>query len=407
LGKRALLLKLFQDIRASYWFLPTVLVIFGLLLATLTEWIDRDISVLPFNLPETFIDTQADGARSTLAVIAQSIIGVTGVTFSMTLVAVSFASGNFGPRLIGNFMRDRGNQWSLGILISTFVYSLVVLRAVQDGYEGGVDAFVPQYSLLVAMALMLLCIFTLIYFIHHVPETINVSRISASLGNRLETQIRDLIDTQTPSNDSSKATWPNGKPKAVIKSATAGYIQTCNIDRLKQLAQTNDWHIEMVPAIGDFVTIATDVLCIWSEDGLTDAQHADLESCFAIGSERTENQNPGFLAQQLVEMTARALSPGINDPYTAMDCLNRLASALVVSICHDGGLHPIPSERLRRPQLDFERLFSYSFPLCRQYVRPDDITRAHSLSLLEDLLVLAPQSNRKLVQAEIDGLKAS
>lgn len=145
MGKRAYLLKLLQDVRASYWFLPSLLVLVGLLLASVMGWVDRNPSVVLFNLPKTLLDTQADGARSTLAVIAQSVIGVTGVVFSMTLVAVSFASGNFGPRLIGNFMRDRSTQWSLGILIATFVYALVVLRTVQDEIDGGAAQFVPQY----------------------------------------------------------------------------------------------------------------------------------------------------------------------------------------------------------------------------------------------------------------------
>ncbi len=402
MGKRALLLKLIQDIRASYWFLPSVLVLCGLGLVFATDWLDHNHARLPISLPATLIDTQAEGARSTLAVIAQSIIGVTGVMFSMTIVAVSFASGNFGPRLIGNFMRDRGNQWSLGILISTFVYAVFVLRSVQDSVDGGVAQFVPQYSLIVALLLTLVCVFTMIYFVHHVPETINVSKISASLGARLEAHIRDLIDAHD--GDVSTTDRPDADPAAQIRAAVSGYIQACYVSRLIDLAEEGDLYIEMVPAVGDFVTSTTEIFHVWSKDEVTDTQITSLQDCFAIGSQRTENQNPSFIANQLVEMSARALSPGVNDPYTAMDCLNRLAAALTVAACYKEGLRPKGAERVKMPSLDFEKLFAATFPLCRQYIRPDDLTRAHTLRLLEDLEERVRPQDRSVIRREINAL---
>ena len=405
MGKRARLWKYIQDVRASYWFLPSVLVLVGMLLAGLTEWVDRNTDVLPFALPETLIDTQADGARSTLAVIAQSVIGVTGVMFSMTLVAVSFASGNFGPRLIGNFMRDRGNQWSLGILISTFVYCIVVLRSVQDGLEGGADQFVPQYSLIVAMSLALICVFTLIFFIHHVPETINVSRISAGLGARLELQIRDIIDER--SNLDASAQWPSRPPTAQLTSSVSGYIQTCYVGRLRKLADENSWHIEMLPSVGDFITTATPVFAVWSDNLLSDDDLSDVKGCFAVGTARTENQNPSFISVQLMEMAARALSPGVNDPYTAMDCMNRVAAALTVAAQYNGGLYPKQTGRFKSVQLTFERLFAVTFPLSRQYVVADDLAREHALGLLANLLASVRSSDKKYIQLEIDALSKS
>jgi len=404
MGKRAYLLKLLQDIRASYWFLPSVLVLVGLLLGAFMGWVDRNPSVVPFDLPDTLIDTQADGARSTLAVIAQSIIGVTGVMFSMTLVAVSFASGNFGPRLIGNFMRDRGNQWSLGILISTFVYALVVLRTVQDSIDGGIAEYVPQYSLLVALGLTLICVFTLIYFVHHVPETINVSRISASVGASLDQQIRNLIDE----NDSADrtATAPDRGPDHVLTADVSGYIQTVNFDQLAKLADENDWQIRLTSSIGAFVTTQTPVFEVWTT-GSFDHDHASaIRECYAVGSERTENQNPTFLAEQLVEMVARALSPGVNDPYTAMDCLNRMAASLTLASTYEGGLQDRSLDRITFNALTFERLFDATFPLCRQYIKPDDIVLQHATSLLSDLSAVARDADQGIIKAEIKALSA-
>jgi len=399
MGIRAFLYKLFQDIRASYWFLPSILVFVGLLLASFTEWVDRDPSVLPFILPDTWTDTQADGARSTLAVIAQSIIGVTGVMFSMTLVAVSFASGNFGPRLIGNFMRDRGNQWSLGILISTFVYALVILRTVQDDIDGGTAQFVPQYSLLVALGLTLLCVFTLIYFVHHVPETINVSRISASIGASLENHVRALIDDND--TDETVAQCPDGPPNAVLTAEVSGYIQTVNFNQLEKLAKNGEWHVNLSTSIGAFVTVKTPVFEVWSKDDLSEEDRNAIKECYAVGASRTENQNPTFLSQQLVEMIARALSPGVNDPYTAMDCLNRMSAALTVGCTYKGGLKDRSMPHIIFSALTFSRLFAAGFPLCRQYIKPDAMVLQHALDLLNALSDSARKEDREVITTEI------
>ena len=405
MGKRAYLLKLLQDIRASYWFLPSILVFVGLLLATVMGWVDRNPSVVPFDLPDTLLDTQADGARSTLAVIAQSIIGVTGVVFSMTLVAVSFASGNFGPRLIGNFLRDRGTQWSLGILIATFVYALVVLRTVQDGTDGGIVQFVPQYSLLVALALTLLCVFTLIYFIHHVPETINVSRIAASIGASLDHQIRQLVDENGDEDDKREA--PDRDPDCVLTAGEPGYIQTVNFDQLTKLAAENDWQIRLASSIGDYVTTRTPVFDVWSNEDVSDADASDIKECYAIGSGRTENQNPSFLAEQLVEMVARALSPGVNDPYTAMDCLNRMTSALTIASTYRSGLQERSLERITFSSLTFGRLFAATFPLCRQYIKPDAVVLDHALTLLKDLSAVVRDDDQAIIKSEIKALSSN
>lgn len=404
MGKRAYLLKLLQDVRASYWFLPSILVLIGLLLASVMGWVDRNPSVVPFNLPDMLLDTQADGARSTLAVVAQSIIGVTGVVFSMTLVAVSFASGNFGPRLIGNFMRDRGTQWSLGILIATYVYALVVLRTVQDSIDGGVAEFVPQYSLLMALALTLLCVFTLIYFIHHVPETINVSRISASISASLDHHIRRLIDDN--GSESEKASVPDRDPDHVLTAGLPGYIQTVNFDQLTKCAVENDWQIRMASSIGAYVTTRTPVFEIWADDSPNDADVTVIKECYAIGSGRTENQNPTFLAEQLVEMVARALSPGLNDPYTAKDCLNRMASALTIASTYEGGLQERSLDRITFSALTFTRLFEATFPLCRQYIKPDAMVLDHALSLLKELSAVVREEDQAIVKSEIKALSA-
>ena len=398
MSKRALILKLLQDIRASYWFVPTCLVVVGLLLASGAVWIDRHPDWLPFELPDRLKNTQAEGARSLLAVIAQATLGVAGVTFSMTLVAVSHASATFGPRLIGNFMRDRGNQYCLGILIATFVYTIMVLRTIQSEAEGDVAAFVPHLAILIAIGLVMISVFALIFFIHHVPETINVSNITSTLGHGLQQAVQRAIDSAEDST--ATATDPEGDPDAICCSTQSGYLQTINFDRLGTLAQENDWHISLVPAVGDFLTTATPVLKVWGKD-VSDEDMGNLRDCFALGATRTEAQNPVFLAEQLVEMLGRALSPGVNDPYTAIDCLNRMTAALTVAVTYKQGLRTRTLDRITFPSLTFPRLFAATFPLCRQYILPDDMTRAHAIAALTDLSKVARAEDARLISEEL------
>ncbi|MGZ2258786.1 DUF2254 domain-containing protein [Roseobacter sp. A03A-229] len=383
----AMLLKLAQDIRASYWFIPATLVLFALALAHASEWLDHNTDLVPFSLPSTLLDTQVDGARNTLSTIATSVIGVTGVMFSMTIVAVSFAAGNYGPRLIGNFMRDRGNQISLGILIATFVYTLSILRAVQDPSDSaGVEAFVPQYSMLLAMLGSVLAVFTMIYFVHHVPETINVSNITANLGRRLETEIMTLIDAQKDLQDETEPDAPDRAPDREITHTTAGYVQTLNYPLIEDLMQNNGWRLRLEKVPGDFITRYTTIVQVWSDQELTEDDICALRNCYAIGVSRTEHQNILFLVDELVEMLARALSPGVNDPFTAINCLNWMHNALKTAQSHGQGLGENGARTYRcGPKLTYDVLFKRSCLASEPYCKSDHLALEHYKNTVRDL----------------------
>ena len=188
---RARLLRLSNDLRESYWFVPTVMAIGALLLALAMVYIDSHAgSGWMDGLPWLYA-ARPDGARSLLSSIGGSMIGVAGTTFSVTIAAVVYASGQYGPRLLSNFMSDRGNQVTLGTFIATFVYSLVVLRTIRSAGESGAGApaFVPQLALLVALVLVLCSIAVLIFFIHHVPMRIHINNVIERIGDRLIEEI--------------------------------------------------------------------------------------------------------------------------------------------------------------------------------------------------------------------------
>ncbi len=348
-------------------------------LARLMIWIDatQDPSSV---LPPDMTNTNIDGARTILSVIAQSMIGVAGVTFSITMVAVAHASANFGPRLIGNFMRDRGTQWSLGILISTFVYALLVLRSVQAPIDGEVSQFVPQLSIVVAMGLALLCVATVIYYVHHVPETINVSNIAEALGRKLIHRLE-----RTAHDEELDQTVTEETATSELTLNYDGYVQQLNVEDLAEIAKEDGLSVHIVAAPGVFVIAGTPIALMSAEP--SDACGTALRRCFALGKERTEDQDVLFLIAQQVEMLARALSPGVNDPYTAINCLNWLAAGLAAADRSGQYFGLEGRETTSVPPLTWQRLLDASFHESWAYVQADALAREHWFALLDRMSV--------------------
>jgi uncharacterized membrane protein len=187
------LLQLYRHLLASYWCIPAAFLLASIALALVIIGIDHNSASDMSSGLFAFHPIETDTARVVLSMIVGSIIGVAGVVFSITMVAVSFASGTFGPRLIGNLMRDRGSQVSLGFFIGTFIYSLIVLRFVRgsDPLVSESVSALAYVSIGTSIGLAVCCMGVLIYFIHHVPETINIERIIANLGCALKMGIEN------------------------------------------------------------------------------------------------------------------------------------------------------------------------------------------------------------------------
>ena len=389
---RAFIRKIVGTLRASYWFWPSLLVVGALVLAEVIVWIDLnpDISAIP--LPDRLTAIDPGGARDVLSTLATAVIGVAGVMFSMTLVAVSFAADTFGPRLIGNFMRDRGTQLSFGLLLGTFVFHVVMLRAVQDGDT----TFVPHLGLAAALVLTLIAVFTIIYYIHHVPETINVSNIASNLGHRFATEIRDLIATRAAEEHEQVDPVP-GARRIEVFLPHPGYLQQMDKDALFDCAHRHGWTGEVLLTPGEFTTPHTPVMIVQAPAPLGKDQMAELRDAFATGDDRTNSDSVLYVADQLVEMIARALSPGFNDPFTAMNCLNWLQAGLMDALLHDGGLQPAARRRVTFQDTDFARLFDQGFAAAAPYTTTDRMCRQRHLALTQELLRHATGADRRVI----------
>ena len=321
---------LWARLNANYWFYPALFSLIGALLALGMIWLDRTGWSSFLNNVEWLVPARPSGATNMLTVMAGSMIGVASTVFSITIAAVAYASGNYGPRLLTNFMEDRGNQLSLATFIGSFVYAIVVLRSVrgedetaaslEDAAATALPGFTPQLSLLVAYALMALCVAVLVFFLNHIPSSIRVNKVLEGIGARLLEAIRETYPVE---DELGEARQPeDGEP---LTSWGTGYIQLIDFDDLKDIAREHGATLSLTVRTGDFVHRDLPLMKVKGCDP------ADIEDevrrCYTLGPTRTPEQDPQFLIDELVEIGLRALSPGINDPFTAITALHWLGAA--------------------------------------------------------------------------------
>lgn len=405
----AKLLQLYRHLWTSYWCIPVAFLLLSVALAATTTGIDH---IYKDSIAPAFYYLRAvepETARVILSMIAGSIIGVAGVVFSITMVAVSFASGNFGPRLIGNMMRDRGSQVSLGCFIGTFAFSLIALRFVRVGGDG-VEAFTPYVSVATSMGLALACMGVLIYFIHHVPETINIELIVAKLGRALksgiETRFRVGEDVKKADAGGKGRDAADPKDAADIILAADGYIQAIDVDRLDEIAARNDLYVEILRRPGAFVTTSDPVCSVSPEQALNAETRRRIAGCFATGASPTVNQNIEFVADQLVEIIARALSPGVNDPYTAIACINWLKVGILHFAEHETEDDSFNrNQRVRSKPYMFSDFVTAIFEAAIPYVASNRQVTRHTRDCLTSIADSLPAGeNRDVIEKIIDDL---
>ena len=413
----ARLIKIWQDLQSSYYFIPGLMALGAIILAYVTIALDEIYGLQVSDESIFFLSNKATGARTILATIAGSMIGVAATTFSITMVAVTSAAGQYGPRLIGNFMRDRGNQVTLGTFTSTFIYCLLILRVARTGdgteAENEITEFVPNISLLVAMGLTLLSVGVLIYFIHHIPETLNVGNITSRVGRRLSNDIKERYPANIGKFEDKKNIDINNyklKDAQIIRSKFEGFIQTLNEDALLNLCSKLDAVAKIEYRPGDFVTKGDILVRVWAEEDLSEEEELDFLDGFATGHSRSAYQNILFLADELVEILARALSPGVNDPFTAINCINWFHSALKQFSKVD---EPSPYRhdkqgnlRLIAYPVTFDQFLNTICDQSRAYIATDRNTSIKMMTVLTEIAAVVESEDQKTsVLKQLEKLK--
>jgi len=389
------LLYLWDSVRSSYWFVPTLFAIAALALSFMLPSLDAKIAGSSYSLPES-IRTTTVTARSTLSAMAGAMIAVTGTVFSITIVTLSLASQQFGPRLLRRFMYDLTTQITLGFFLSTSCYCLLLLRVIEQHDD---RIIVPHLSVLMAVALSVMSMAYLIIFIHHIAIMIQAPHVVAGVANDLTQAIDRLFPEsigEVPAyQDANVGTDPEEMLDdnfIVIRSQHSGYIQAIDGDGMLSLAREHDLIIRLRPRPGNFVAIESHLADVWlAKEKNSDALPTDelarlLNQSIIVGIRRTPRQDVECAIDELVEVAVRALSPGINDPFTAINCIDHLGAALgrLATRSFPTAYRYDEDERLRLivRHVVFPEILDAAFNQIRQYGR-DSV--AVTIRLLEAL----------------------
>lgn len=319
-----------EVVRTGFWFVPLLMLVAACGLALCMLFLDEKLDPgIQATLPWAY-SGGPEGARSLLSTVAGSMITAASVTFSLASVALSIASQQYGSRVLRNFMRDRVTQVLLGTFTSTFIYSVLVVRAIRGSDVSG--GFVPALSVTTAILLSLVSLVLLIFFIHHVSASIQASQILHVISEDLTEAIPRMFPSETGDSVGTERErrLPRPVSHATLAIGKSGYLQTIDLDALLERSTDEDLVIELLVKPGDHVVAGAEVARIFGGPELPRKTiHAVLRA-FRVGGERTAEQDVRYQFQQLTDVVVRALSPGINDPFTAINGIDELAAALLL-----------------------------------------------------------------------------
>jgi uncharacterized membrane protein len=378
----------FLDIlHSNFWFVPALLAVAAWLLSSVT--LTADLTFRAKTLEIFGYSRGPDGARMLLATVAGSVIGIAGVSFSITIAALSLASSQLGPRLLRTFIRDVGNQLVLGTQLATFLYCLLILRTI-NGI--GDEDFVPHLSVVTSLILAVVSLAVFIYFIDHISSSVQADHVAAVVNQELEAVINRAFPAQTTFDtpecrmaciDEQDIAMQLKGCSASIGSAKSGYLRAIDMRALVRVATKCDALLCLERRPGDFVVQGSTLA--WSSSKKQDQELLEREvnrACL-FGRQRTSVEDVEFVIHQLVEIAVRALSPGTNDPFTAITCIDWLgrASCQITERTFPSPYHYDGSQTLRvisQPET-FERLFDAVFSQIREAAHTNTLVTLHLL----------------------------
>jgi uncharacterized membrane protein len=311
---------------------PLILIVVAVLLFVVTFEIDLAAFHRHLTLPTWVRTGSADAGRQVLIAIAAAIITTVGVVFSVTILALTLASQQFGPRMMRSFIRDLGNQVTLGVFVATFVYSVLGLGSI-TGLPGG--DFVPHLTITVAEGLLIVDVAVLIYFIHHIAKSIQlpevIAGIARDLDRAIEAEFPERRDSRLGAEDDTRAVpaevLENLRRGAEVTATQSGYLQFVGFAELIEIAETLDAVISLAYRPGHFVVADRPLATVWPA-GAASQVATSLKKAHVTGPHRTLTQDPVFAIDQLVEIAIRALSPAVNDTFTALTCVDWISAGL-------------------------------------------------------------------------------
>ncbi|MDQ8200393.1 DUF2254 domain-containing protein [Pelagicoccus enzymogenes] len=313
--------NLFERVSQSLWLMPAMSITLAMVSAYgMLYWEGLGLGTWE-DVPLVY----RSGRETSLAIVGAivgSLVTVAGVTFSITIVSLTLASSQFGPRLLRNFLRSPSSQVTLGALIGSFVYGILIMPAMDDGWEAGKAH--PSVTLMIVLACVCVCL--IVHYIHHVATSIQADSLVACVYRELESKIEALPERETEEEGSQQPEW--GKADFVVRAKRSGYLTAIDQEGLLETAKKGNARISVPKRAGHFVAKGEVVAEVFGDVNEASVSKSISDAIF-LGDKRTPEQNLEFLVDQLVELALRAISPGINDPNTAIVCIDYLSAALL------------------------------------------------------------------------------
>jgi uncharacterized membrane protein len=400
-----------ERLMTSLWAMPAVAVTASIALGLVLDGVTVDPDG-PFR--SLVFGGSAEGARALLSTVAGSLITVTGLVFSLTVVALQVAASQFTPRLLRTFLADRGNQVVLSTFLATFVYALVVLRSVRSEIDDAPE-FVPHLAITVGFGFTFLSVAMLVFFFHHLTQQLRVESVLAEVERDTLQVIRSrpaLADATVP--ETAELPRPPADARRV-RAARSGYLQTVDVDGLAAAARHHGLAVRIRPAVGTHVTRGATLAWVWGAPG-TDAGRPDEDTAsdlvhgsLQLGFERSMRQDIAFGLRQLVDIAARALSPGINDPTTAVNAIGSMAVVLEAAADRALGAavrtDDTGAARAAVPWPTFGELVALAVAQPLRYGGDEPFVIAELLRMLTDVAEAAPPHRRQDLAPQLTALR--
>lgn len=394
--------KLLADMPDAFWLVPAAMVIAGIVLALGLLHLDTSGALPAWLKQSTWIyNGGGTGARTLLGTIAASMIGVAGTVFSITIAALSLAAGQMGPRLLRNFTHDRGNQITLGAFLGTFAYAMMVLRSVRTDEE---TLFTPHLSLTVGVLLAFGCLAILVYFVGHMASRINVDTVVELVSADVHSALKTVRSGERQVPRPPRSHWSGA---TIVRDARSGYLRHVDAAALADWAAEYGTALRLLRRPGDYVFPGAPIALLTVA---VDGASAAIERHSVLATTRSGANDVEDALRQLVEVAVRALSPGINDPHTAMSVLDRLGLVLCeLATCHlEGGVYMRSGAiALEMPDLGYDRLVGLMLHMIRQNAAGSPAILIRMLDVLTQVAHCEAEPERRVTLVHHAGLICS
>jgi len=369
----------------------------------LLSWLEETFPAIGALAPRVIFPSHSDPqvAQVILGGIGASIMTVVSIVFAILLMTLTLASMQFSPRIIQGFAQDGVTQWTLGIFLGTFSYCMAALPAARSYPK----PFAPVLTVMGAMLLALISVAWLLFFIHHISHAINVNRIVDRIASETEVVIDQIMPyPRRALRLVGDERIDEFKWEVRLPSAASGYIRFVDLNRLLVLAKTYHLKLRVLRRVGHFVPQGVPIVAVSRRDRITPERADAIRAAFDLGPSRTLQQDVEFGILQIVDIALKAISPAVNDPSTAITCVDQLSRLLIRAASREApeslAYDPPGTFRLYVPWPGFDRLLDDAFEQIRMYSKADVAVSLRILRALGD--IAASTTDEEIHQLVID-----